>query len=144
MRVSWINSNIVIRSADKGGGIVLPDYDNYQKKAMNILSNKQCYQEATNDPFLSLQDKLQEFLNEAFSLKVSSKKKYKFIYMENPSSPFFYHLPKVHKDLKYPPGWTVISGINSCTSQLSHYVDCNLQNYVRNLPSFCKDSDSLI
>lgn len=57
---------------------------------------------------------------------------------------FFYHLPKVHKDLSNPPGRPIISGINSCTSQLSQYLDIYLQDYVKELPSYLRDSESLI
>lgn len=33
------NPDIVLRSADKGGGIVLQDYDEYHYKALKILSD---------------------------------------------------------------------------------------------------------
>lgn len=42
------------------------------------------------------------------------------------------------------PGRSIISGINSCTCNLSHFVDVFLPDYVRALLSYLIDSDSLI
>lgn len=50
----------------------------------------------------------------------------------------------MHKSLTNPPGRPIISGIQSSTSQLSQYLDIYLQDYVRTLPSYLKDSDHLI
>lgn len=50
----------------------------------------------------------------------------------------------MHKDLTNPPGRPIISGINSCTCQLSHYIDIYLQDLVRSQESYLKDSDDLI
>lgn len=38
------NEEIVIRAADKGGGIVIQDFQDYKQEALNILSDKEYYE----------------------------------------------------------------------------------------------------
>lgn len=49
------NQELVIRSADKGGGIVLQDYQDYHSEAIKILSDTTYYQEVDSDPFRQVQ-----------------------------------------------------------------------------------------
>lgn len=138
------NQQIVIRSADKGGGIVVQDYTDYHFEALKILSDPDYYVKIDYDPFPAQQKTLEAMISQALANGVVTKKESSFILITCPNKPFYYHLPKVHKDLKKPPGRPIISGINSCPSNLSHFVDLFLQDYVVQLPSHLKDSDSLI
>lgn len=51
------NEDIVIRPADKGGGVVIQNYDDYHHKSTNILSDKEFYKKNFDDHFPML-DKL--------------------------------------------------------------------------------------
>lgn len=136
------NSSIVIRLVDIGGSIVIQDYQDYHAETISILSDVKYYKKISSDPFPEMYSKLQIFLNKALKDKIITKKEYHFILV--PNRPFFNNLPKIHKDVKKPPGRPIISGINSSTCNLSHFLDLHLQDYVRSLPSYLKNTDSLI
>lgn len=51
------NKDIVIRQADKGGGIILQNYIDYNAEAMNILSDQEYYHIIKKDPFIQLEKK---------------------------------------------------------------------------------------
>lgn len=58
--------------------------------------------------------------------------------------PIFYYLPKIHKCLANPLGRPIIAGIGSLTSNLSQYVDRQLQKHVPKLNSYLKDTTSIL
>lgn len=67
----------------------------------------------------------------------------KFINVQVPNRPHFYHLKKILKTLEQPPGRPIISGINIFTSNLSHYVDIYFQDHVKK-QSYFRDLYDLI
>lgn len=123
---------------------MVQDYDDYHSEALKILSDSEYYSRVDYDPFPEQQRTLISLVSQAVSKGVLTKKESGFILISCPNKPYYYHLPKIHKDQKNPPGRPIISGINSCPSNLSHYVDLFLQDYVIQLPSHLKDSDNLI
>ena len=56
----------------------------------------------------------------------------------------FYLLPKIHKKQKPPLGRPVVNSINSPTSNITKYVDHQLQPIVTQLPSYVKDTTDFI
>ena len=60
----------------------------------------------------------------------------------NPKSPKFYTSPKIHKENN--PGRPVINSINCHTSEISRFVDHQLQPLVRKIPSYIKDANDFI
>lgn len=122
----------------------MQNYHQYHTEALRILSDTEYYCKVKSNPFTKVQSSLNELIQDAREKRILTKKEVGFLIIPEPNTPFFYHLPKVHKDLKDPPGRPIISGINSSTCNLSHFIDVHLQDYVKNLDSFLKDSDSLI
>lgn len=92
----------------------------------------------------SVKKNLEIMLTQALDDKILSKEEKMFISIQFLNTLFFYHLPNILKNIEKLPGWPITSGIHSSTSNLSHFIDLFLQEYVRTLPSFLKDSDSLI
>lgn len=90
------NSNIVIRPADKGGAIVIQDFDDYNKEALNILSDHEYYKKITSDPLPVLLRDFHMFIKEALELNTITKEEAKFINVQFPAKPFLYHRPKIH------------------------------------------------
>lgn len=75
----WPSHRVVIRMADKGGGIVVQDYEEYQGEALNILSNNEYYTIIKKDPFKGIQEELNIILTSAMKEGILSKKKKYFI-----------------------------------------------------------------
>ena len=75
--------------------------------------------------------------------KYISNKEYKFL-MENldePRTPIFYGLPKIHKSFdKIPPFRPIVSGYKSCTANLSEYLDSFLKYQAQHCKSFIRDT----
>lgn len=61
-----------------------------------------------------------------------------------PVTPYFYNIPKIHKDEKNPTGRPIIAGMESLTSNLGCYIDHFLQAIVQNFPSYSKDSGHML
>lgn len=57
-----------------------------------------------------------------------------------PRVPLLYLVPKVHKDLKQPPGLPIVSVVNSIFQPIAIYVDGFLQKIVKKLPNCLKDT----
>ncbi|XP_073417913.1 uncharacterized protein [Dendrobates tinctorius] len=138
------NTNLVIKSADKGGGIVIQDKTDYVNEAFRILSDKNFYLPIPQNPIPQATVIYNDFIKKAHDSGVLNDHERKFLTVKNPSTPFLYHLPKIHKSTINPPGRPIISGIDSLTSNLSFYIDRIMQPHVLQLPSFLKDSTQLI
>lgn len=52
------NQDLVIRSVDKGDGIVLQDYSQYYTQALKILSDTDYYVIVPSDPFVQIQSEI--------------------------------------------------------------------------------------
>ena len=65
--------------------------------------------------------------------------------MENPRSPLFYGLPKIHKifDL-FPPLRPIVSGFDSCTCNLSKFVDSFLKFQAQKCKSYIRDTKDFL
>ncbi|CAH2223184.1 Hypothetical predicted protein, partial [Pelobates cultripes] len=136
--------DVIIREADKGGGIVLMTTTYYLQEAAHILGDKDTYSVLKCDPTSRFNVELQTILNRAKERGTISQKNYDFLYQKTPIIPIFYFLPKTHKRLPNPPGRPIISGINSLTANLSAYVDSRLQKYAQGAPSYVKDTKSFL
>lgn len=138
------NKELIIRNADKGGGVVLQTRKDYLTEANRILSDNDYYSTLTFNPITDYQKEYINLINEASNNNVITDKEKHFLVTRNPNTAIYYHLPKIHKDPLNPPGRPIISGINSLTSPLSKYIDIFLQKYVLTLDSYLKDSAALI
>ena len=86
------NKNIIIRRADKGAGIVLLNYIDYISKAENMLNDASTYEKLNNNPLNS-----QSYYFKNHARKLLPTEIYKQMIVNNPSLPYFYGIPKLHK-----------------------------------------------
>ncbi|XP_075448365.1 uncharacterized protein LOC142490239 [Ascaphus truei] len=134
------DSEIVIRQADKGGGIVLQDKSAYIAEANRLLGDVKSYIPLQRDPMDIYQKDLKIFLLEAKHEGIITQAEFDFLFKRNPRTPVFYHIPKIHKDTINPPGRPIVSGVESMTSSVSQYVDHFLQPMVVKLRSHIRDT----
>uniref|UniRef100_A0A8C1VAJ4 Uncharacterized protein n=1 Tax=Cyprinus carpio TaxID=7962 RepID=A0A8C1VAJ4_CYPCA len=123
------NKDIVIKLADKGGGLVIMPRALYNHEVLRQLENTSYYQALPSNPTTQFQSEIKKFIQEARS---SIKFSYKEI-------PVFYILP-VLKSLVNPPGRPIVAGNNSLTEPLSNFVDLVLRPLVTSLPSYPRDT----
>uniref|UniRef100_A0A8C5PK16 Uncharacterized protein n=1 Tax=Leptobrachium leishanense TaxID=445787 RepID=A0A8C5PK16_9ANUR len=134
------NREIVIKPADKGGGLVILSKEQYKKEALRILSDRTTYEPLSRDPTQDFVKLLDDLLNFGKSEEILNESEYSYLRISHPRIPFFYWLPKIHKDVSNPPGRPIISGVDSLTSLLSQYIDKQLQPYVLQSLSHFRDS----
>lgn len=71
------NKDIVIRQANKGGGIVLQNYGNYNAEAMKILSDRNYYNIIEKDPFIQLEKSFLNFIKTVCDQSIITKEEFK-------------------------------------------------------------------
>ena len=65
--------------------------------------------------------------------------------LENPRTPLFYGLPKIHKIFdSFSPLPPIASGFNSCTCNLSKFVDSFLKFQAQKCKSYVRDTTDFI
>lgn len=68
------NENIIIRPADKGGGIVIQNVEEYEKEAHKILNDIEYYQVIDNNPFPDIIKNLVSLVKRAHKTQYINKK----------------------------------------------------------------------
>uniref|UniRef100_A0A671M011 Uncharacterized protein n=1 Tax=Sinocyclocheilus anshuiensis TaxID=1608454 RepID=A0A671M011_9TELE len=129
------DKDIVVKPADKGGGLVILPRTLYNSEVFRQLQNNSYYKVLTSDPTIQFQREIEHFLKMAHLEGLISEKELQYLFNRSPTKPVFYILPKVHKDLKNPHGRPIVAGINSLTEPLSNFVDFILRPLVTSLPT---------
>ena len=131
--------NIVIKPADKGGGIVVMNRTDYDSKVRALLSNKNHYALTDSNPLPKLINDIVSYTTHLFLPGRIDSDTFKFV---SPDSSCrmsdFYILPKLHNPSI--PGRPIVSSCEYPTSQISAFVDHFLQQIVVHIPSYLKDS----
>lgn len=138
------NKNIVIKPADKGGGIVVMNKSDYEAEMEKLLGDAETYTKLTKNPSLEFKKLLETLIEEGRKLGILNEEEAMYIIPKAPRLPTIYHLPKIHKNRDHPPGRPIVSGVDSLTSRLGSYLDFFLQPFVINLDSYIKDSAHII
>lgn len=137
------NKNIVIKPSDKGGNLVIMDTDQYERMCYDIILNKTWYR-SVPVPVNYYATKYYEIIAWAKNKGIIDQKTLEFLNTTNFTTPTFYALPKVHKNLSCPPGRPIISGCGSLTGKASQLVDEYLYPHVKGLFSYVKDTIKLL
>lgn len=143
------DSSILICNADKNLGICIVDREWYEKEALRQLQNVSTYMQITKMPhgdiFIA---RIDQILNKH---KKDSPKirdyflqnlKNKATKESSNSISRFYLTIKIHKNPI--TGRPIIASIGSFTYYISKYLDSILQNVLKTLPSYLRNTDDLI
>ena len=95
------NTSITIKPADKGGATVILDTEKYRNKCLSDVRN---YDILPMDPTEEIRIQITNMVQQAKLKRWITKKEATFLVNKNPVVPYFYILPKVHKDIHNPPG----------------------------------------
>ncbi|XP_071989584.1 uncharacterized protein [Engystomops pustulosus] len=97
------NKEFLIKEADKGGNIVIWPIQQYITEAKRQLNNREFYVPLPSDPTQVFKNKIDRTLLAALTRGIINKKEHRFLTVEDPRTPTFYMLPKIHKSLREPP-----------------------------------------
>ena len=135
---------IVIKSADKGSGIVIQNIDDYIREGERQLSDTNFYVSKDLDLTNKHEDKVKWVAFEMLQNDEITDKTYQYLTTNCDRTSQFYMLPKVHKSRDNPPGRPIISGNDSPTEKISHLIDVILQPYVPQIKSYVKDTTDFV
>uniref|UniRef100_A0A8C5WHQ7 Reverse transcriptase domain-containing protein n=1 Tax=Leptobrachium leishanense TaxID=445787 RepID=A0A8C5WHQ7_9ANUR len=138
------DETIIIKPADKGGGIVIWSKEAYNKEALRILEDQKTYIKLKNNPIVTIRENLQSLLQGGKEKGILNEREFQYLMIEDIKTPHFYILPKIHKNTIEPPGRPIVAGVHSITSCLSEYVDILLQPIVKDIPSYLKDTINIL
>lgn len=88
------NTSIIIKSADKGGSIVIQNQDTYLNEAHRLLSDTNTYTRLHGDPLPQFSIEAKLLVKQALNYNIISKAEASFLSREYYNTPYFYHLPK--------------------------------------------------
>lgn len=129
--------SVTVRAADKGGGIVVQDYEENNEEALWILSDNNKYYESQLKSISTTQKELKFYLHRPWIIRYSLKKAL-FISIKF----LIFHIFICQKFIKMQGNlqvaWFFILGFNSLTSNLSHFIDFKLTKVRENHPKFSK------
>ncbi|XP_075438932.1 uncharacterized protein LOC142481350 [Ascaphus truei] len=120
------------------------DTEYYKGEAERILSDDITYARLKTNPHKEFCIEFLTLLDKGSTTGVLNEKEYDYLNIKFPVMPIFYFLPKIHKDIKAPPGRPIISGIGSLTLRLSEYIDGFLQPYVAEMRSYLRDTTQIL
>lgn len=92
------NKSLVIRPADKGGGIVILDRCDYQREMHRLVDDTETYTVLQRDPLVRYKKELESIVEVGFRRGILNDKERRFLVPSAPCTPVIYYLPKVHKD----------------------------------------------
>ncbi|CAH2275768.1 solute carrier family 26, member 4 [Pelobates cultripes] len=134
-------TEVVIKSSDKGGNIVLMQRDQYVNMCMQHLTDEMAYQILKDEPTKKFLMELQLLAQRALTDNTITQNEYRFIVSQsNITIATFYCLPKIHKDPHNPPGRPIVSGNHCLTERASQFLDKLLQPLVTELRSHIRDT----
>ena len=136
------NKNIVIKAADKAGGIVVLNTIDYEEKMFTHLQSNSTYLKTTEDLFTQ-EDLLSKYRMLTNELKpYLSKKQFNWLNDVKNELGIIYGLPKIHK-----PGHPlrpIISQCNSLTNKLHIYLQQALKIGEAQIPNLIKDTTDFL
>ena len=138
------DTTIVIKPADKGGGIVLLPQMIYRNECLRLLGDTTNYTPISADPTDRLLNQIKSLVFEAETHGWILPTEAAFLINDRPTTPYFYVLPKIHKGISPPPGRPIVSGINSVLEPLSKFTDSFLHPLVQTTPTYLKDTKDIL
>jgi len=139
------DTSLVIKSADKGSGIVVEDRDKYIQAGLQHLSDTNIYEKIDSDPTIPLSLGINKFIETIHKKGIIDTITKDFLLFPEDTPPRtqqLYFLKKIHKNpISERP---IVSGCGGPTEKISQLVDLHLQPFVPGIKSYVKDSGHMI
>lgn len=130
--------DVLFKPADKGGNIVVWPKTMYETEVYRQLRNQACYKKLSYIPPLSFSKILKTILDGYRTDGTISQELYDSLWVQEPTIPTMYLLPKIHKHARVPPGRPIISGNGSLTEMIGRYIDDHFKEHGRMPPITCQ------
>ena len=142
------NKDIIIKSADKGGGVVVMDRTAYKAEALRQLQDTTYYTEITTSLAPQNTTYIRKVTDTLLKSKYITKSQHKYLTGPEDYSPrTFYLLPKIHKPIEkwtqpgiMPQGRPIVSDSNSESCRIAEYIDHFIKPLANTNSAFLKNS----
>ncbi|KAI8493809.1 hypothetical protein Bbelb_281560 [Branchiostoma belcheri] len=114
------NQDILILPADKGRCTVVLDWEQYDRKVLDLLGDKDTYMPLKKDPTNKFKGKISSALKKLQTEGVLDRPTYLKLNPTTEQPPAFYGLPKIHK--QSVPLRPIVSSIGSVTYELAGFL----------------------
>ncbi|CAJ0966698.1 unnamed protein product [Ranitomeya imitator] len=138
------DKGIIIKPADKGGGIVVMDKVKYIQEAYRQLHDTSIYTPLDRDPTNTIKELIKNTLTKYCEEGILDQKTCEYLTKQNPITPVFYILPKIHKNLDNPPGRPIVASTESILSPISKFLEKILTPLIQQTPSFLLDTGTFL
>ena len=134
------DDSIIIKPADNGGAIVIMDSVDYKKGCLQILSDKEFYEELPENSNITYKKEIDAKVDTLLSNDIITEFEASNLTLGT-RTPCFYGLPKIHKLFDhFPPLRPICSGYYSCTAKISEFVDAFLKPAAQHSSSYVRDT----
>ena len=136
--------DIVIRPADKGGGVVVLSKEQYNTELLRQLEDTETYTKLLGNPTSKYKEQLKQLIHLGVKGDILNKKESVFLLPEVCRIPIIYIIPKIHKDKVNPPGRPIVNGIDSLTARMGQYLDQFLQPVIQQTKAYLRDTKHVL
>ena len=136
------NESIIIKKADKGGGIAVMDKKQYIDKIYAMLEDPLVYTKIDRDDTKDIKCRADEIVYGLHSEGLLNKKQKTYLVDFDPKCPVFYGIPKIHK--KNWPLRPIVSQINGPTYKINELVDLLLATAEAKIPDLLRDTTAFL
>ena len=135
------DKSLVIKSADKGSGIVVEDTHQYVKDGLDHLSDETIYENVSTDPTIHLTKAINTYIDSMYQEGIIDPLTREYLTLSTeppPRTQQLYFLKKIHKNpIAVRP---IVSGCGGPTENISQLVDLHLKPHVPKIKSYLRDS----
>ena len=139
------DKSLVIKSADKGSGIVIEDTEQYVTDGLDHLSDSSIYEQVDTDPTKPLTQAINTYIDSMYQegiIDTLTKEHLTLTIDPPPRTQQLYFLKKIHKNpIAVRP---IVSGCGGPTEKISQLIDLHLKQHVPKIRSYIRDSGHLI
>ena len=123
------------------------DTADYIEHCELLLNDREFYEKLDANPTLIYTKEVKQKIDDMLKNSYITKQEYNYLSenLENPRTPLYYGLPKIHKifDL-FPPLRPIVSGFDSCTCNLSKFVDSFVKFQAQKCKSYIRDTKDFL
>jgi hypothetical protein len=135
------NPDIVIKKPDKGGGVVILDTNDYNRKLSTLISDESKFERCEIKQSECVKRRINEIAHEYKESKPNLYRKLRRI--GEFEDGFLYGCPKIHKDSKNPPLRPIISMSGTVTHDIAQMLDGLIRPYLDS-SNILRSTDELI
>ena len=139
--------DVVIKPADKGAAVVLMNTTDYMSEAHRQLSDTNYYTKVSSDLTTTHLTQVLKVVRDMHTKQEIDDKCHKYLSVFQVRTARFYMLPKIHKNIRPPPGRPIISALNCPTERISQFVDhflkplvCSRKSHITNTTDFVTET----